>query len=68
MRNGANDMKLTRRGEIVFAISSIFTSLVLASTLVAGVVFLATHHQVTDQSTCKQVAEGTQCDWNWERN
>ena len=67
MRNGANDMKLTRRGEIVFAFSSIFTALTLSVALVAGVVFVSTHHQVTDQSSCKQTIEGVMCDFTWER-
>jgi hypothetical protein len=61
-------MKLTRRGEIVFAISSIFTSLVVVGAVALGIGFLATHHTVIDQSTCKQVAEGTMCDFHYEGN
>ena len=61
-------MKLTRRGEIVFAISSLFTSLVVAGAVVLGVGFLVTHHQVTDTNTCHQTDLGTECEWHWEAN
>lgn len=61
-------MKLTPRGEIVF-FSMLFSVFVMAITaVVAGVIFLVTHHQVTDQSTCRQTADGIACEWNWVRN
>ena len=59
-------MKLTRRGEIVFA-SLLFSAFVMiTSAIVAGAVWLATHEQVTDQSSCKQTIEGVMCDFTWE--
>jgi hypothetical protein len=65
-------MKLTKRGEVVFSAllaSFLFSLLVMAvGAVVAGVTFLSTHHTVIDPSTCKQVAEGTMCDFHYERN
>ena len=68
MRNGANEMKLTKRGEVVLAFYISLTMLVLVGALVTGGVFLATHHQAIDQTTCEQTEDGLACDWNWERN
>ena len=62
-------MKLTPRGEIVFA-SLLFSAFVMAiSAVVAGGVWLATHERVTDQSSCKYSidAGATVCDFTWER-
>jgi hypothetical protein len=60
-------MKLSKRGEIVFA-SLLFSAFVMTvSAIVAGGVWLATHHQVIDQSSCKQTIEGVMCDFTWER-
>jgi len=61
-------MRLTKRGEIVFAISSIFTALVVAGAVILGAGFLLTHHQVTELDTCHRVAEGIECNWHWEAN
>ena len=61
-------MKLTPRGEIVFA-SLLFSAFVMVtSAIVAGAVWLATHERVTDQSSCRYSidASATICDFTWE--
>lgn len=63
-------MKLTKRGELVFSAllgAFLFSLLSMAfAAIVAGAVWLATHEQVTDQSSCKQTIEGVMCDFTWE--
>jgi hypothetical protein len=61
-------MKLTKRGEVVLAAYISITALLFAGAVVTGVVFLATHHQVIDQTTCEQTEDGLACDFKWERN
>ena len=61
-------MKLTKRGERVFAFSLLFTTIALVGALMFGAQFLLTHHQVTDPTTCEQTADGLMCDFTWEAN
>ena len=60
-------MKLTQRGEKVFAISLLFTTLSLIGALGFGAQFLTTHKQVIQQETCHNTPDGWACDWKWER-
>ena len=60
-------MKLTPRGEIVFA-SLLFSAFVmLVGATAAGINFLATHERVTIESSCVQTPDGLSCDWEWVR-
>ena len=61
-------MRLTKRGERVFAISLIVTALTISVGAYKVGEFLLTHHQVTDTTTCKQTPDGLACDWHWEAN
>jgi hypothetical protein len=63
-------MKLTPRGERVFAFSLVFTTIALVGALMFGAQFLLTHHTETDKNTCHYSAEadGMMCDWHWEAN
>jgi hypothetical protein len=61
-------MKLTKRGERVFAISLLISALVGIGSIGLGVNFLMTHERVTDQSSCRYSidAGGMMCDFTWE--
>lgn len=58
-------MKLTKRGERVFAVCLLTTSLVLVSAITLGVQFLLTHERVTNYESCEQTPDGLSCDIEW---
>lgn len=60
-------MKLTKRGERVFAISLLISSLVGIGTIGLGANFLMTHERITDTASCKQTPDGLSCDIKWVR-
>lgn len=59
-------MKLNKRGERVFAVCLLTTSLVFASAIALSVQFFLTHERVTDQASCQQTEDGLSCDFTWE--
>ena len=61
-------MKLTKRGERVFAVCLLTTTLVFASAIALSAQFFMTHHRVTDTNSCEQTPDGLSCDFTWEAN
>jgi uncharacterized membrane protein len=59
-------MRLTKRGERVFATLLLSAFVIVTGAIMWGAVWLATHERVTDQSSCKQTIEGVMCDFTWE--
>lgn len=59
-------MRLTKRGERVFAVCLLTTSLVFAGAVALSIQFFMTHERVTDTDSCKQTPDGLSCDFTWE--
>ena len=61
-------MRLTKRGERVFATLLLSAFVIVTGAIMWGAVWLATHERVTDQSSCRYSidAGGMMCDFTWE--